>query len=165
MRSLSKKELEKDRIDFQLKKMTQQIPYSDKHQTSNNIEHKIHEICLKKRRAIAPRLFCRRWFGLEKLARNGKRLLTEEQILAIEAEYGYREKCINLIAEALLIKPDTVQRWGSGVKFNNIPEKQRKKYEVYLGYLDSLRAIVNSLSQTDEKLLHRIVRELNLEHD
>ena len=147
--------------------MTQQIPYSNRHQchkTLDDINTKIHEICLKKRRAIAPRLFCRRWFGLEKLARNGKRLLTEEQILAIEAEYGYREKCINLIAEALLIKPDTVQRWGSGVEFNNVPKKNRKKYEVCLGYIDSLRAIVNSLPQTDEKLLRRIVRELNLEH-
>lgn len=144
--------------------MTQQIPYSDKHQTSNNIEREIRAICLTNKRAIAPRLFCRRWFGLEKLDRNGKRFLTEEQILAIEAEYGYREKCINLIAEALLIKPDTVQRWGSGVQFNNVPEKNRKNYEVYLGYLDSLRAIVNSLPQTDEKLLRRIVRELNPEH-
>ena len=110
--------------------MTQQIPYSDRHQTSNNIEREIRTICLEKQRAIAPRMFCRRWFGLEKLDRNGKRLFTEEQILAIEAEYGYRQKWIKLIAEVLPVKPNTVQRWGSGVNFEYFP---KKKYEVYLG--------------------------------
>lgn len=142
--------------------MTQQIPYSDRHQTSNNIEREIRTICLEKQRAIAPRMFCRRWFGLEKLDRNGKRFLTEEQILVIEAEYGYREKCINLIAEALLVKPDTVQRWGKGVEFDNLPNGKRKKYEVCLGYLDSLRAIVSCLSLADERLLQRILQELKI---
>ena len=109
---------------------------------------------------IHPRLFCRRWFGLEAVKESGRPRFLEAQILAMESEHGYREKCINLLARLLKIKPNTIQRWGKGVSFNKIPGDKRQKYEIYLGYVDSVRIIVESLNQLDEVSLLKLLQKL-----
>ena len=108
---------------------------------------------------IHPRVFCRRWFGLSANA-NGRPRFTEGQILAMESEHGYREKCIHLIAKILKIKPNTIQRWGKGVSFDKIPVDKKEKYEIYLGYVDAIRVITMSLGKLDEATLLKMLQEL-----
>ena len=110
--------------------------------------------------SIHPRLFCRRWFGLSATNENDRPRFTEEQIEAMESEYGYREKCINLLARLLKIKPNTIQRWGKGVSFDKIPAKKLQRYEIYLGYIDAIRVITTSLTELDEASLLRLLRQL-----
>lgn len=121
---------------------------------------KILENSTSYQQGIHPRIFCRRWFGLEDTKENGRPRFTEEQILAMESEYGYREKCINLISQLLKIKPNTVHRWGKGVSFNKIPNDKRQKYEIYLGYIDAIRVITTSLDKLDEASLSRVLQQL-----
>lgn len=132
----------------------------DKNIQSVTLTSKILKKSVSCRQAIHPRLFCRRWFGLTAINKNGRPRFSEGQILAMESEYGYREKCINLIARILKIKPNTVHRWGKGVSFNKIPDDKREKYEVYLGYVDAIRVISTSLAKLDETSLLRLLREL-----
>ena len=115
-------------------------------------------ICDKK--GIHPRTFCRRWFGLTAIDKNGRPRFTTGQIMAMELEHGYREKCINLIARLLKIKPNTVHRWGKGVLFDKIPADKRQKYEVYLGYIDAIRVLAIGLTELDKTALLRLLREL-----
>ncbi len=107
------------------------------------------EVVLKKLvyqgKSIHPRKFCRRWFGLEDIGNSQQPYYTEDLILAIEFEHGYREKCINLIARVLKIKPNTVHRWGKGVEFDKIPADKREQYEIYLGYVDTMRNLIIKL--------------------
>ncbi|MDJ0744330.1 MAG: hypothetical protein QNJ32_13335 [Xenococcaceae cyanobacterium MO_167.B27] len=109
---------------------------------------------------IHPRIFCRRWFGLSTINKDGRPRFTEKQILAMELEHGYREKCINLIARILKVKPNTIHRWGKGVAFDKIPVDKRQKYEIYLGYVDSIRVITMSLTELDEDSLLRLLQRL-----
>ena len=109
---------------------------------------------------IHPRLFCRRWFGLEATNENGRSRFTTAQIEAMESEHGYREKCINLIARLLKIKPNTIHRWGKGLSFDKIPQKKLRQYEIYLGYIDAIRVITTSLTELDEVSLIRLLRQL-----
>jgi hypothetical protein len=92
-------------------------------------------------KGLHPRKFCRRWFGMEDRDEHGRQRYTEPQIVAIESEYGYREKCVNLIARVLKLKPNTIQRWGRGVDFDNIPLSKRGEYELYLAYVDTIRVM------------------------
>jgi hypothetical protein len=121
---------------------------------------KILKTCVYQGKGIHPRRFCRRWFGLEDLDENGQARYTENLILAMESEHGYREKCINVIARVLKIKPNTVHRWGKGVEFDKIPVDKREQYEVYLGYIDSLRVITLNLAGLNEDLLLEVLRRL-----
>ncbi len=125
-----------------------------------NLVTKILKTSTSYKQGIHPRRFCRRWFGLESINEYGRPRLTEEQIVEIESEHGYREKCINLIARLLKIKPNTIHRWGKGVTFDKIPADKRQKYEIYLGYVDAIRVIVTSLTELDEYLLLRLLRRL-----
>ena len=127
---------------------------------SVTLTSKILSKSLSYRQAIHPRLFCRRWFGLTATNNNGRPRFSEGQILAMESEHGYREKCINLIARLLKIKPNTVHRWGKGVSFDKIPDDKREKYEIYLGYVDAIRVITTSLAKLDEASLSKLLREL-----
>lgn len=120
---------------------------------------KILKISTTHQKGIHPRRFCRGWFGLLAI-NNGRPRFTEDQILAMESEHGYREKCINLIARLLKIKPNTVHRWGKGVAFNKIPADKREKYEIYLGYVDAIRVITLSLNKLDEASLLKLLRQL-----
>lgn len=113
--------------------------------------------CVSHGKGIHPKIFCRRWFGLEDLDDNGRLRYTEELILAMESEHGYREKCINLIARVLKIKPNTIHRWGKGVEFDKIPPDKQEQYEMYLGYVNSLRLITRSLDGLNEDFLIRIL--------
>lgn len=121
---------------------------------------KILNTSVSYKQSISPRLFCRRWFGLTATNKDGKPRFTEGQILAMESEHGYREKCINLIARLLKIKPNTIQRWGKGVSFDKIPADKRQKYEIYLGYVDAIRIITASLAELNEASLLRLLRQL-----
>ena len=81
----------------------------------------------------------------------------------MESEHGYREKCINLLARILQIKPNTIHRWGKGVDFDKIPADKRQKYEVYLGYVDAIRIMTNSLTEElDQVSLLRVLRRLEM---
>jgi hypothetical protein len=123
-----------------------------KHQPIRGVERFLKK-CVHHGKGMHPRKFCRRWFGMEDLNTYGRSHYTEPQILAIESEYGYREKCINLIARVLKIKPNTVQRWGKGVEFDKIPLNKREEYEMYLGYVDTIRVITLSVARFDEDFL------------
>lgn len=128
-----------------------------KNHQSVRVVDRILKTCVNQGKGIHPRIFCRRWFGLEDLDDNGRPRYTEELILAMESEHGYREKCINLIARVLKIKPNTVHRWGKGVEFDKIPLDKREQYEMYLGYVDSLRLITRSLAGLNEDFLVRLL--------
>lgn len=132
----------------------------DKNNQSNTLTSKILKISVSCKQGIHPRLFCRRWFGLVAINQNGRPRFTEGQIEAMELEHGYREKCINLIARLLKIKPNTVHRWGKGVAFDKIPEDKREKYQIYLSYVDAIRVITTSLTGLNEALLLKLLREL-----
>ena len=111
---------------------------------------------------VHPRLFCRRWFGLSAINENGRPRFTKRQIEAMESEHGYRERCINLLAKLLKIKPNTIQRWGKGVSFNKIPGEKLRRYEIYLGYIDAIRVMTTSLTELDENSLLKLLRQLEV---
>ena len=137
--------------------------YSHLRNRKNQSVHPISKILkssVSYERGIHPRKFCRRWFELEATNEEGRPRFTEEQILAMESEHGYREKCINLIARILKVKPNTIHRWGKGVAFDKIPVDKRQKYEIYLGYVDTIRVITMSLTELDEDSLLRLLRRL-----
>ncbi len=123
---------------------------------------KILKTSVSYKQGIHPRKFCRRWFSLEVINEHGRPRFTEEQILAMESEHGYREKCINLIARILKIKPNTIHRWGKGVAFDKIPANKRQKYEIYLGYVDVIRVITTNLTELDKHSLLRLLRQLEM---
>ena len=130
---------------------------------SDKLISKMLKACLTRRQGMHPKRFCRRWFGLEATRENGRPRYEEEEILAIEAEYGYREKCINLIARLLQIKPNTVHRWGKGVEFDKIARDKLVKYELYLGYIDTIRVMITSCAKLDEALLIKLARSLAID--
>lgn len=127
---------------------------------SDNLTNQILRTSVGHTGGMHPRTFCRRWYGLSAINKNGKPRFTEDQILAMESEHGYREQCINLIAKLLKVKPNTVQRWGKGVAFDKIPTDKREKYEVYLGYVDAIRVITMSLKELDETSLLKLLQDL-----
>lgn len=116
--------------------------------------------CVYHKKGMNPKIFCRRWFGLEAIDDNGRTRYTEKLILAMESEHGYREKCINLIARLLKIKPNTVHRWGKGVEFDKIPLDKREQYETYLGYVDTIRVMTLSIAGINKDLLPKILHSL-----
>ena len=138
------------------------FPTHNRNNRLNNLTTKILNKSVSYTEGIHPRIFCRRWFGLSTINKNGRSRFTEKQILAMESEHGYREKCINLIAKLLKIKPNTIHRWGKGVDFDKIPADKRHKYEIYLGYLDALRVITMSLDELDEASLQKVLQELEI---
>ncbi|WDD30110.1 hypothetical protein PQG02_00210 (plasmid) [Nostoc sp. UHCC 0926] len=116
--------------------------------------------CVFQKKGMNPRTFCRRWFGLEGMDNNGRFRYTENLILAMESEHGYREKCINLLARLLKIKPNTIHRWGKGVEFDKIPPDKREQYETYLGYVDTIRVLTSNLANVNKDLLRKIFYNL-----
>jgi hypothetical protein len=89
---------------------------------------------------MKAREFCQRWF---------KSTPEEEQVR------GYRERCVALLARVLRVKANTIQRWGSGLDFEEMPEQ----YEVTLAYADIIRELIErTQSQTD--LLQEILGQL-----
>ena len=127
-----------------------------------NLTNRILKISIDRQLGIDPRRFCRRWFGYEDINQFGKPRFTEKQILAIESEHGYRQKCINLLAEILKIKPNTIDRWGRGVEFNKISADKQQKYQVYLGYVDVIRVITTNLIGLDKHSLLKLLRQLEM---
>ena len=113
-------------------------PTQNRNERLNNLTSKILNKSVSYKQGIHPRLFCRRWFGLSAINENGRPRFTQGQIEAMESEHGYREKCINLLARLLKIKPNIIHRWGKGVSFDKIPDDKLRKYEVYLGYIDAI---------------------------
>ena len=131
--------------------------------TCDDLVLKILKACTSKKKGIHPRIFCRRWFGLETTKENGQARYQEEQILAMESEYGYREQCINLLAKLLKIKPNTIQRWGKGVEFNQIAPEKLIQYETYLSYIDTIRVMTVSCAELDRELLISFACSLSVE--
>lgn len=128
---------------------------------AKNLDSQIIRKYIYQNKGMHPRIFCRRWFGLESLEQDGRMRFTESQILAMESEHGYREQCIHLIAKILKIKPNTIQRWGKGVEFNKMPSDKCHQYELYLGYIDVLRVLTVNIAQYDEGLLLKILNNYN----
>ena len=126
----------------------------------DNLTTEILKTSTKFQQGIHPRLFCRRWFGFEVVNENGRPRFTKGQIEAMESEYGYREKCINLLSKLLKIKPNTIHRWGKGVSFDKIPVEKLRRYEIYLGYIDAIRVITTSLTELDETSLLKLLQQL-----
>ncbi|MCC5668496.1 hypothetical protein LC653_32775 [Nostoc sp. CHAB 5784] len=133
-----------------------------RHEKITKATNDILKICITDRRGLHPREFCRRWFGLEQVNEYGKPHYTEDYILAMESEHGYREKCINLIAKILKIKPNTIHRWGKGVEFDKIPADKRLQYEIYLGYVDSLRVFSMTLAELDKNSVSKLLYQLGI---
>ena len=148
---------DKNQFGFQ-DKFYPRIPNRNKR--SGSLPSRILSKSVNQNQGIDFRLFCRRWFGLTAIKENGKPYFTEEQILAMESEHGYREKCINLLAKLLKIKPNTIQRWGKGVAFDKIPAERRQRYETYLGYVDAIRVITTSLTKLDEVSILKVLQQL-----
>ena len=134
--------------------------YTYENKQSNAITSKIFKTSVGYKQGIHPRIFCRRWFGLDSVNENGRPRFTQQQILAMESEHGYREQCINLLARLLKIKPNTIHRWGKGVAFDRIPDDKLQKYKIYLGYIDAIRVITTSLTELDEASLLSLLRQL-----
>jgi len=82
---------------------------------------------------MKAREFCQRWF---------KATPEDEQVR------GYREKCVALLSKVLRVKENTIQRWGKGIDFENMPEQ----YEVTLAYADIIREMIESVSSRTEML-------------
>ena len=129
---------------------------------ADELTSKILRLCISKKQGMHPRRFCRRWFGLEKIKKNGQPRFREEQIRAMESEHGYREKCINLIARLLKIKPNTIHRWGKGVEFDKISSDKLIQYEIYLGYIDTIRVMTTSFAELDPELMMQFARKLSV---
>ncbi|WP_019503700.1 hypothetical protein [Pleurocapsa sp. PCC 7319] len=125
--------------------------------STTNIDRKIIKTCIASEQSMHPRIFCRRLFGLEDVRENGRPRYTEKEIVLLESEHGYREKCINLIAKVLKIKPNTVHRWGKGVEFDKIPPDKQQQYETYLGYADLLRLLAMGMVRENKNLLLDLV--------
>ena len=130
--------------------------------SSEELVSKVLRKCVIKKQGIHPRIFCRRWFGLEKIKANGQPRYREEQILAMESEHGYREKCINLMARLLKIKPNTIHRWGKGVEFDKISPDKLTQYEIYLGYIDTIRVMATSFAELDQESLIQFSHNLSV---
>ncbi|MDJ0729711.1 MAG: hypothetical protein QNJ33_06925 [Crocosphaera sp.] len=137
-------------------------PLKHSSRQSIDVQNKILKTSINYKRTIHPRRFCRRWFGLEATNQYGKPRFTESQIIAMECEHGYRERCINLLSRILKIKPNTIHRWGKGVDFDKIPQEKREKYELYLGYVDTIRMLTMSLQELDEYSLMKIWQRLEM---
>jgi hypothetical protein len=127
---------------------------------SQEVINKILRLCMKKQFHTNPRAFCRQWFGLERTHQNGHLCYTKEQILEIECEYGYRERCIRLMSKILKIKSNTIQRWGKGVSFDKIPPEQREKYEACLGYFNLIRLILICIYELDQEILEKLLTKI-----
>ncbi|MBD2153102.1 hypothetical protein [Leptolyngbya sp. FACHB-16] len=84
--------------------------------------------------------FCRNWFKA-----------TPEQ----ESSRGYRQQCVTLLAKVLGVKENTIQRWGSGVDFEKMPEE----YEVTLAYADTIRAMLEAAYE-DTRLIEAVFEKL-----
>lgn len=155
---IKKIELAKTCVDFQQDVLKKECLTEKVRKTEQLLKK-----CVYQRKGIHPRKFCRRWFGMENLNSNGRAYYTEEQIIAIESEHGYREKCINLIARVLKIKPNTVQRWGKGVEFTKIPLCKQEEYEKYLAYVDTIRIMSLSIASYNEDLLPELLHNLDFQ--
>ncbi|WP_155960620.1 hypothetical protein [Fischerella sp. PCC 9605] len=89
---------------------------------------------------MEPREFCQRWF---------KSTADQEQVR------GYREKCVDLLAKVLKVKANTIQRWGSGLDFEGIPEQ----YKATLSYADIIRTIIEA-TNAEPELVELVVESL-----
>lgn len=80
---------------------------------------------------MKAREFCQRWY----------KSTADEELTR-----GYREKCVTLLARVLRLRENTIQRWGSGLDFEKMPEQ----YEVTLAYADIIREMIEATyTQTD----------------
>ncbi|HEY9881812.1 MAG TPA: hypothetical protein V6D29_25400 [Leptolyngbyaceae cyanobacterium] len=90
---------------------------------------------------MKAREFCQRWFKA-----------TEED----ESKRGYRERCVILLARVLKVRENTIQRWGKGLEFENMPEQ----YEVTLAYADIIREMLEAVS-TRTDMLNMVLEKLD----
>lgn len=56
-------------------------------------------------------------------------------------EWGYRARCVKLLASVLEISPDSVERWGS--RFERMPRWARRQ----ISYLDRLAVLGDSATR------------------
>jgi len=90
---------------------------------------------------MKPREFCRQWFNA-----------SEEG----EQEWGYRQKCIKLLAEVIGLEQHTVDRWGKGVDFPKMPEQ----YKNTLSYAIALKRVVEAAGTGNPVILQAVIDQL-----
>ncbi len=95
---------------------------------------------------MKPREFCREWFSA-----------SEED----EKAWGYRKKCVQLLADIIGLEVDTVERWGSGVEFAKMPPQ----YERTLAYAVSIKRMVEAAGSGDRKILDAVINVLRSRDD
>lgn len=119
----------------------------------------IHRHCITEPGGMKARRFIRRYYGLESLDQFGRRKFDEEQILEIESSRGYRQQAINILAEILRLKTDSVNKWGEGCDFAKIPIGKKSHYEATLLYFDTIRILTSILEHLPSEVLVRTLRE------
>lgn len=91
--------------------------------------------------SMKPREFCRQWFNAS----------SED-----EKEWGYRQKCIKLLADVIGLEQHTVDRWGKGVDFPKMPPQ----YENTLSYALSLKRVIEAASTGNPGILQAVIEQL-----
>lgn len=95
---------------------------------------------------MKPREFCREWFNVT---------LEEEQ------ERGYKERCIELLAEITGVGRDAVDKWGKGEKgkgleFGGMPTQ----YEKTLAYAMALKRIAEAAYKGNPRVIEIVLEQL-----
>lgn len=90
---------------------------------------------------MRPRDFCREWFGV-----------TEDD----ETQWGYRGRCVKLLAEITGLKVDTVERWGSGIDFPNMPPQ----YGNTLAYAITIKRIIEATGVESRNILNAVIEQI-----
>jgi hypothetical protein len=97
-------------------------------------------------RPMRPRDFCREWFNA-----------TPDD----EKEWGYRQKCIKLLAEVVGLEQHTVDRWGKGIEFAKMPPQ----YENTLSYAISLKRVIEAAATGNPTILQAVIDQLKSQAD
>jgi len=94
---------------------------------------------------MKAREFCRNWLGADD---------------STESVRGYRAECVRLLSRVLKVQGETISsKWGAGLDFPGMPEH----YEQTLSYANSLRAIIDAVSNSPE-LSEMVNDRLNRSH-
>lgn len=99
-------------------------------------------VSVKLPRKMLPRDFCREWFNA-----------SEED----EHAWGYRTKCIELLAEVVGLQKSAIERWGAGPDFSNMPTQ----YQQTLGYAMTIKRIVEATNRDSSDLMKAVLSQLN----
>ena len=95
---------------------------------------------------MEPKDFCREWFSVSE---------SDENV------WGYRTKCVKLLAEIIGVKTDTVDRWGDGVDFAKMPSQYKKT----LKYAMTICRVIRAVNSESEDILTAVLDQLRSEQN